>query len=75
MLAEDRLLKRLVHPQSAGGHPRAHIRHPRQLQEPLQGAVLAVGAVDEGEDRVQAAQGAQGLGAVQDALSQRLLKG
>ena len=75
VLAEDHLLKRLVHSQGAGGHARAHIRHPRQLQEPLQGAVLAVGAVDEGEDRVQAAQGAQGLGAVQDALSQRLLKG
>lgn len=46
----------LVLADGRGEHTRADVRHTGELQEALQGAVLAVGAVQDGEDDVDLAE-------------------
>jgi hypothetical protein len=51
----------LVHAQGRGEHPRAHIGHVGQLEQALNGAVLAKGPMKRGEDDVGAEQACGGL--------------
>jgi hypothetical protein len=46
----------LVHGHGRGGHAAAHVAHAGHLEEALDGAVLAVGAVQEREHDVHVAQ-------------------
>ena len=55
-------------------HARADVRDADKLQQALQRAVLAVRAVDEREDDVDATQGSERLGAVEDAVAERLVE-
>ena len=42
----------LVHADGGAGHIGTHIRDHRQLQKPLHGAVLSVGAMKHGKDHI-----------------------
>ena len=52
-VAQDALLRVLVHPERRAQHARSHVCDPRQLEQPLHGAVLAVGAVQHREHHVE----------------------
>ena len=53
--APQRLVDDFVHAERRTEHTRTDIRHARQLEQALDGAVLAVGAVQDGEHKVEAA--------------------
>ena len=58
---EDDLHVVLVHARGGGEHARTDIADVGELEHPLQGAVLAVGAVQQREDDVHLTQGLQSL--------------
>ena len=62
---EQLLGELLVHARRAGQHARADVGHARELQQALDRAVLAVGAVEHGEDDVDAREHLPGAVAVQ----------
>ena len=53
---EQLLGELLVHARGAGEHPGADVGHACELEQPLNGAVLAVRAVQDGEDDVDGGQ-------------------
>ena len=55
-VAEHRLEEVLVHAQSRRGDAGADVRHSRQLEEPLHGAVLPERPVQDGQDDVDLAE-------------------
>jgi len=59
-LAEDHLLEGLVHAEGAGGHTGPHVGNAHHLQEPLEGAVLTVGAVHQRKQDIQLVEDGQG---------------
>ena len=56
LVAHDRLEEILVHAERRGSHARAHVGHARELEESLDGAVLAERAVQHGEDDIDVAE-------------------
>ena len=69
---EQDLHDRLVHRRSGGEHSRADVRDPGQLEQPLQGAVLAVRTVQEREDDVDLAELAGRLAGLADDQGREL---
>ncbi len=55
-VAQQALLRVLVHPDRRAEHARAHVWDSRQLEQPLHRAVLAVGAVQHREHHVERAR-------------------
>ncbi len=55
--AHDRLEDRLIHAEGRAEHTRANIGQVGQLEQALQRAVLAEGAVQHREDNIQLGQG------------------
>ena len=53
MRREHGLHRRLVHADGGGQHAGADVRHVRQLEHSLDGAVLAIGAVQHDDDHVE----------------------
>ena len=54
---EDVLHRRLVHADGRGEDARARVRQARQLEEALDGPVLALGAMEQDQHHVEAARG------------------
>ena len=52
---QEHLGRLLVHPRGAGEHAAAHVADAQHLQQPLDGSVLPVGAVQQGQDDVDIA--------------------
>ena len=55
-VAEHGLEQVLVHAERGGGDARADVGHARELEEPLDGAVLAERAVEDRKDDVDLAE-------------------
>ena len=74
---EDVLHRRLVHADGRGEHARARVRQARQLEESLDGPVLALGAVEQDQHHVEALAeaGGQALGALHPRERARGLAG
>ena len=69
---EERLHHLLVHAGRGRGDARAHVGHARQLQQALDGAVLAEGAVQHGEVHVRPQRALRVVQPAQAALVRRL---
>ena len=65
-VAQDGLEEILVHAQSRGGDPCADVRDARELEQALDGAVLAEGAVQDRQHDVDLAERGRGRGVRDD---------